>query len=278
MSLTLHPDTLKNPLAIYAILPGTNCGQCGFPACMAFAASVFQGKKGLAACPHLPDTIRQQLKTAIFPTQDKEDDYGQEIKRLQQEITTLDFSRIAEKIGATLVEGQMAVSCLGRDFFIDQQGEMRSSCHINYWVQAPLLHYLLECEGRTPGQEWIPFADLRDAGPLTQYFHHRCETPLQQMFDSHEALTVELFSLFGAKALTADGGADFSCSVLPLPKLPFCINYWRPDDGFPSQLNILLDRSANKNITPRAIPLLARGIIEMFRQLIVSHSRDGRLF
>ncbi len=278
MSLTLQPDTLKNPLAIYALLPGTNCGQCGLPTCMAFAASVFQGKRDLTSCPHLSETIRQQLKTGTFEKQDKEDDYGQEIRRLQQEVASLDFSRIAAKIGATLNNGELAVPCLGRDFFIDQQGKLRSSCHVNHWLLVPLLHYLLKCEGQEPGQDWIPFADLPGAGQWTYYFHHRCETPLQQLFDSHEDLIMELFSLFGAQSRMSAGGADFSLSILPLPKVPFCINYWRAEEGFSSQLNILLDRSASHNITPHAITLLARGIVEMFRQLIVSHSRDGRLF
>ena len=65
---------------------------------------------------------------------------------------------------------------------------------------------------------------------------------------------------------------------MPLPKVPFLINYWQPDEGFPSELNILLDRSAGQNINAHSITLLARGIVEMFRQLIVSHSREGKLF
>ncbi len=278
LPVTARDEILKTPLAIYKALPGSNCGQCGVPSCMAFAASVFQGMKVITACPHLEQASAEHYRTGMVARQGKDEDYGQLIKNLQEEVATLDFTDISNRIGIRIIDGTLAVPCLGRDFFIDQHGQMNSSCHINHWIQVPLLHYLLKCQGVEPKNNWIPFATLPGAGQWGQYFNHRCEKALQQLIDAHEGLMLELFFLFGAQSLTADGGADHSLSILPLPKVPFLINYWRSEEGFPSQLNILLDHSAAQNTTPHSITLLARGIIEMFRQLIVSHSHNGRLF
>jgi hypothetical protein len=269
---------LKNPLEIYKALPKTNCGHCGVPSCMAFAASVLQGIKGLAGCPYLDESILQQLSPRIARRRSMDVEHEEVIKGLQQEMQSLDFESIAPRIGARLVKGKLAVNCLGKDFFISPSGEMTSTCHINHWLYIPLLHYIIDCRGVEPNNDWVSFGELPGAAEWSQYFTHRCEEALRQLADVHRDLLFEILFLFGAKPMTTTGGADHSLLIMPLPKVPFLINYWQPDDEFPSELNILQDRSVSQNINAHSITLLARGIVEMFRQLIISHSRDGKLF
>ena len=269
---------IKNPLEIYAALAKTNCGQCGVPSCMAFAAAVLQGQKKLTACPYIDPASVAQLSHRIVRRRSLEDDHQQAIQQLQREVTELDFSSLAPRIGARLVEGNLAINCLGKDFLITPSGEMLSDCHLNHWIYVPLLHYVILCQGKEPQGEWVPYATLPGASEWSQYFSHRCEEPLRQLADAHRDLIFEMLHLFGAKSVSLSGGADHSLLILPLPKVPFLINYWEPEEGFASKLNILLDRSAGENINAQSINLLARGIIEMFRQLILRHSRDGKLF
>ncbi|MHB1183818.1 MAG: DUF3786 domain-containing protein [Desulfobulbia bacterium] len=269
---------LKNPLEIYAALAKSNCGQCGVPSCMAFAAAVLQGQKKLAACPYLDPAVAAQLSQRIVQRRSLEEDHQQAIAQLQREVAVLDFSLLAPRLGARLVDGNLAINCLGKDFCITPAGEMISDCHLNHWIYVPLLHYIILCQGKEPQDEWVPYATLPGAAEWSQYFSHRCEEPLRQLADAHRDLIFEMFHLFGAQPVVLSGGADHSLKILPLPKVPFLINYWEPEEGFDSKLNILLDRSAAENINAQSINLLARGIIEMFRQLILRHSRDGKLF
>ena len=269
---------IKNPLEIYAVLAKTNCGQCGVPSCMAFAAAVLQGQKGLSACPYLEPAAVAQLSRRIVRRRSLEDDHRQAISQLQREVASLDLSLVAPRIGARLVDGNLAINCLGKDFFITPSGEMVSDCHLNHWIYVPLLHYCILCQGKELQGEWVPYGTLPGAAEWSQYFSHRCEEPLRQLADAHPDLVFELLHLFGARPVASAGGADHSLLILPLPKVPFLINYWEPEDGFASKLNILLDRSAGENINAQSINLLARGIIEMFRQLILRHSREGKLF
>jgi hypothetical protein len=269
---------IKNPLEIYSALAKTNCGLCGVPSCMAFAAAVLQGQKKLAACPSLEPAVVAQLSERIVRRRSLEDDYRQAIPQLQRQVAELDFSLVAPRIGARLVEGNLAINCLGKDFCITPSGEMVSDGHINHWLHVPLLHYCLFCKGKEPQGEWVPYSTLPGAAEWSQYFSHRCEEPLRQLADAHPELVFELLDFFGAKPVSLSGGADHSLLILPLPKVPFLINYWEPEEGFASKLNILLDRSAGENINAQSVILLARGIIEMFRQLILRHSREGKLF
>jgi len=269
---------IRNPLELYKFLPKTNCGQCGVPSCMAFAARILQGLLSINACPYLEKGIPELLSRRIVRRKTPDDEHDEVIKQLQKEVQHLDFSSVAPRIGARLIDQQLAINCLGKDFFISPSGEMTSSCHINHWLYVPILYYIIECEGVTPLNDWIPFHELSNAGQWSQYFTHRCEEALRQLTDAHHELILEILSLFGAQAITTAGDADHSLVIMPLPKVPFLIHYWQQEDGFPSQLNILLDRSANRNINAHSINLLARGIVEMFRQLIVTHSKEGKLF
>jgi ArsR family metal-binding transcriptional regulator len=54
---SLEPDYEQKPLPsvmeIYTLLPRTNCKECGYATCMAFAADLREGKTELSCCPEL---------------------------------------------------------------------------------------------------------------------------------------------------------------------------------------------------------------------------------
>jgi len=54
-------------LQIYKLLPRTNCGDCNFPTCMAFAMQVAAKKLSIDKCPHLSEEAKAQLAEASAP-------------------------------------------------------------------------------------------------------------------------------------------------------------------------------------------------------------------
>ena len=54
-------------LQIYKLLPQTNCKECGFPTCLAFAMKLAAKQAELSACPYVSDTSKQQLEAASQP-------------------------------------------------------------------------------------------------------------------------------------------------------------------------------------------------------------------
>lgn len=54
-------------LAIYKLLPKTNCKECGFPTCLAFAMKLAAKQAELAACPYVSDEAREALAAAAAP-------------------------------------------------------------------------------------------------------------------------------------------------------------------------------------------------------------------
>jgi len=54
-------------LEIYKKLPKTNCRDCGFPTCLAFAMQLAAGKVEIDRCPHLSDEVKKDLAEASQP-------------------------------------------------------------------------------------------------------------------------------------------------------------------------------------------------------------------
>ena len=54
-------------LAIYKLLPKTNCKECGFPTCLAFAMKLAQKQVELSACPYVSEEAKAALAAASAP-------------------------------------------------------------------------------------------------------------------------------------------------------------------------------------------------------------------
>jgi len=54
-------------LAIYKLLPKTNCKECGFPTCLAFAMKLAQKGTELDKCPYVDDEAKTALDAASAP-------------------------------------------------------------------------------------------------------------------------------------------------------------------------------------------------------------------
>ena len=54
-------------IQIFKLLPKTNCKDCGFPTCLAFAMALASGKAELDACPHVSDDAKAQLAESSAP-------------------------------------------------------------------------------------------------------------------------------------------------------------------------------------------------------------------
>jgi len=134
-------------LEIYKILPRTNCKECGFPTCLAFAMQLAAKKVSLNKCPYVTAEGRSALESAAEPPiklisigrGDERVEVGnetvlfrheekfyhptaigflledtastEEIKRALGEIKKLDFERVGQRIKTDIV----ALSCKTKD-------------------------------------------------------------------------------------------------------------------------------------------------------------------
>ena len=65
----ITPDTITHqrptPMAIYKLLPNTNCKKCGEPTCYTFALRISTSQKHLADCPPLSEPQYAEKRAAL---------------------------------------------------------------------------------------------------------------------------------------------------------------------------------------------------------------------
>jgi len=264
----------KTPLEIYAILPKTNCGECGIATCLAFAAAVLKEEKQASDCPRLDHAALTRLGGAISRQVNIESIRDEQLKELKEKIAKRDIVARAKLLGAASNGKSVTVRCLGKDFEVDGKGAVASQCHTHAWFTLPLLDYILNCEGVEPSGKWVPFRELPRGKTWNPLFEQRCEKPLKRIADSHSDLFESLVSMFSGTSAARAFNSDISVVLFPLPRVPMLVCYWRPEDGMESQLNLFFDDTAERNLSVESLFTMATGIVRMLEKIMYRHT-DG---
>jgi acetyl-CoA decarbonylase/synthase complex subunit gamma len=99
-------------IAIYKLLPQTNCKECGFPTCLAFAMKLAARQAELSACPYVTDETKAQLDSASAPpirlvtvgTGERKVEVGNETVVFRHEKTFVHQPGLFVRVPATLGE------------------------------------------------------------------------------------------------------------------------------------------------------------------------------
>jgi len=266
---------ITTPLELYKHLPRTNCGDCGIPSCLAFAAAVLKEEKRLDDCPHLDRGAIARLAENLSRQVNLASIQEEQLRELQKKVWGTDILSRAGRLGASVGDGTIIVTCLGKDFEVDGQGNVRSQCHTHAWFSLPLLDYVLHSRGEAPTGRWVPFRELPNGRKWNALYERRCEQPLQRIADAHSDLFADLVKMFSGLPAAPSFEADIAVLLHPLPKVPLLICYWRPEDGMESRLHLFFDETAEGNLPVSSLFTLATGFVRMIGKLAHRHT-DGR--
>lgn len=255
-----------NYLELYKLLNKSNCRECGLQTCMAFAHAVINAERKIEDCPHVDVSSLESLGGKIA-TRDREKEFEISTERLKKEAARVDLNAVADGLGCWMINGKLSVTCLGKEFLVDLDGSIDSLCHIHTWVTMPIYNYIITGGNAPLMGRWISFDELQRGPSMANFFIKRCVEPLRHMADAHSDVFFDLLDIFGGKPV--DGfNADHARVIYPLPKVPFLLLYWRPEEHFESKLRILFDTSADSYLKIEPIYILGRGIVEMFKNII----------
>ncbi len=103
-------------IAIYKVLPQTNCKECGLATCLAFAMKLAARQAELAACPYVTDEAKAQLDTASAPpirlismgAEGHKLEVGNETVVFRHEKTFVHQPGLFLRLPATLADGEVA--------------------------------------------------------------------------------------------------------------------------------------------------------------------------
>jgi hypothetical protein len=261
---------LPNAVEILKLLKKTNCQACNEKTCLAFAAAVIQGRRKLSDCPYLdPETLAQFADNGAQSAVDN----GMEdrMAELKSRIAGIDLSEAARRTGGEFKNGRLTLKILGKNFSVDANGKLYADIHINHWVAAPFLNYILSSEGKPPMGVWVPFRELPEGRERAALFEKRCEEPMKKLADTLPEFFDDIVHMFSGSQVDPLFESDISVILNPLPKVPLMICYWKPDEGMASNLSLFFDETATSHLDIGSIYTLGAGLSQMFSKLALRH-------
>jgi hypothetical protein len=261
----------KNAFEIFQWLDKSNCRKCGEDTCLAFAGAVFLGRRKLHECPHLSPEALERLAGEPASPDAGGPDTGDALQELKAEIARIDLAAAAERLGAAFAKGRLTLKILGKDFSVDRRGDLFAEIHINPWVAAPFLSYILHGQGLPVSGRWVSLRELQGGRDRYPLFRKRCEEPLQRVADTYTDLFDDIVHLFSGRQVDKQFESDISVVLHPLPRVPVMICYWRPEDGLASSLYVFFDETADRNLDIGSVFTLGTGLAEMFSKIALRH-------
>jgi len=262
-------------MEIFTLLDKSNCRKCGEKTCLAFAAAVYQGRKTIGQCPKLDPAAVDRFSDYSKDQHAVERNRDEYLQFLQNEVCSMDLAAAAERVGGDFSGNKLTLKVLGKNFSVDTVGKLSADIHINPWVAAPFLDYILNGKGLPVSGNWLSFRELKDGQERYPLFQKRCEAPMKQVADTYTELFDDLVRLFGGKQVQKQFESDISVVLHPLPRVPIMICYWLPEDGLASSLNVFFDDTADQNLSIGAVFSLGAGLSQMFEKLALRHGFPG---
>ena len=247
-----------NPLEILNRTPKTNCGECGYPACLAFAAAVTRAGADVRLCPYID---LQGMETAELSSEKdleclaeqvaEEHDWAL-VKHLREKVRPLDFNTIAESLGARWNKSDpdiLLLRYLGQDVRLGKTEVLLGNDKVvDPRDQILLYNYVHSGGGTKPDGIWIGMESLPNSISKIKTLSTYCERRIARFLSGKPAGRL---SDLGRQLDGYDGPVELgttatSSLVVPvLPMVPQYLLFWEEDHdvGVEPKVKVLFDHN-----------------------------------
>jgi hypothetical protein len=271
-----------SPIDLYRdVLPKTDCGDCGFPTCLSFAAKVVSEQLPLSTCPHLsPEVVaeyehkmQEQFTQGKWTKRDTAEDALQWAKQRSSRIALQD---LPDRLGGTLVSGDngpaVRLPYIGGDVLITDQGMQKADgTELSLWEQVLLYNHWAQGGEKAPSGSWLGFQELPNTVSKVKTMQSQVYAPLAKCFAGKKDALIRAARSLGGQDWTEEyASADAAVYLLALPRIPVLIMFWDQDEdeGFDAEVKLLFDDTVTGHLDIESILFLS----EQIRQLLCSRA------
>ena len=255
------------------VLPRTNCGDCGYPSCMAFASMVVSQKLPLSGCPHLSAETLARYQ----PELDAQHAAGKWTKRdlaadaltwARERAASMELADLPERIGGTLtdVDGEpvLVLPYFNEVIHIRPSSIRRADgSDLGRWEQVFIFNHMAQGGSRPPTGRWKALQEIPNTVSKIKTMRAHVEAPLRERFAGCLDELAAAASRIGGKDVTAETqSADLAYCFQPLPRVPVMLLFWDadPDGGFDAEAKLAFDETITKHMDIESIMFLSERI------------------
>ncbi|MGB5685536.1 MAG: DUF3786 domain-containing protein [Candidatus Electrothrix sp.] len=259
-------------------IPATNCGECGYAACLAFAVAVTKGGVAPDLCPYVQkDMLPAELSAGAVQGENglNRGERGQDkqdmalVVHLKSKVQALDFCQLSHRLGADWSAenpDQLRFRYLGRLILLGRdEVVMDGQQLVDPRDQILLYNYVAfgghagserggktggirgeKVEERLPNGTWVGMESLPNSIAKIRTLATYCEVRLSERFAGRRQELAPLCKTIGGEKGNDEQGqsADFAVILPVLPHVPLYLLFWDQDveDGFEARVKILFDQ------------------------------------
>ncbi len=262
------------------ILPKTNCGECGFPTCLAFASMVVSEKLPLERCPHLSaETIakcrpelEEQYARGKWTRRDPAKDALEWARRRAASMAPED---LPGRIGGRLAVDADGNKVLELPYFnrllyvypdrvVLQNGES-----LNRWEQVFIFNHIAQGGSSLPSGQWKSLDQIPNTISKVKSMQAHVLEPLARLFSGRGNLLAEASARLGGELIDQKQfGADLAAVFHPLPRIPLLLLFWdrEPEEGFEARVSILFDGTIVEHLDIESIIFMCERLAELLQE------------
>ncbi len=258
------------------VLPKTNCGDCGYRTCLAFAGMVVSEQLPVETCPHI-DPQRLPSVQAELAAQHAD---GKWTKRDMAE----DALTWARERAASMALDDLAVRIEAK-YENDTEGPylilpyFNATVHVRpnrieqsdgepltRWEQVFLYNHMAQGGKAAPTGRWVGFKEIPNTVSKQKTMLSRVELPLAEHFSGRiDALRAAASRIGGRDGSDQAPTADAAILLQALPRVPVMLLFWNaePDDGFEAQCKLLFDETVTQHLDIESTLFLSERMVQL---------------
>jgi hypothetical protein len=258
---------------ILKILPRTNCGQCGFPSCMALALFALKNGTPLGKCPHLLPDAKRIVSVLKSRQQTGEGSIREavaaSVAAMQKKIAPLDFAAIAPGIGAVYDE-EGGAPCLRLNYFgkpvrvFKDHIAHSTDIPLDSWDDVFLYNYVFSRGNEPLTGRWITFNELSSCLRDTVALNLTGQNTFPWPEDDCMNLCARAMT-HGAQPTGMETAADAALVFRPVAMAPVALLCYKaePEDGLEARLQFLFDANVGAYLDYEGAFFLTKRIREL---------------
>ncbi len=260
------------------ILPKTNCGDCGYPTCLAFAGMVVSEKLLLDKCPYIEPAVLKNAQAELNEQYAagkwvKKDMAADALVWAKERTASMDIEDLPARIGGVLKEDS-AGAYLELPYFNGSilirpdKIEKNDGTDLNRWEQVFVYNHMAQGGSALPTGNWKGLEAIPNTISKMKSMKAHVEVPLLNRFAGHpdelRKATMAIGALDYAETFPT---ADVAAYLLPLPRIPVMLLFWDADpvDGFDAEVKLLFDETIVEHLDVESIMFLSERIRQLLR-------------
>jgi len=258
------------------ILPKTNCGDCKFPTCMAFASMVVSEKLPIGNCPHLePDVItkcQQELDEQYAAGKWLKRDMAQDaLEYAKSRAASMALKDLPDRIGGRLVKtGDDPVFELPYfDTRVTITGDKITKAdgsELTRWEQVFIYNHMAQGGRSLPSGRWKGFVEFPNTVSKIKSMVENVERPLIERFKGKpDELLPEVIRIGGIDRTDQFQSADLAVFFMPFPRVPVMLMFWdeNQEDAFDTEIKLMFDETVTEHLDIESIMFLSERLKEL---------------